>query len=254
MLDTWALQVLVAVADHGSFSGAAEALSMTQPAVSRQIAGLERRVGVRLFTRVPRGVRPTAAGEVAVEMARDSLARLRALEARLASFAQLASGELRLSAFTSANIVLVPEAFRRFAGVYPGVSLSLLQTDQEALLTAVRDGRIDLALITDWHLHRDRDATGAADASLPRRAVDGAELIPLLAEELWVALPAGTGWLVSAGSACRISGRRPGSTAATPTVSAPQRRCSRRSAPLRGSVSGATTGTASRRSSRRARA
>ncbi|MEV4116894.1 LysR family transcriptional regulator [Nonomuraea sp. NPDC049695] len=188
MLDTWALQVLVAVADHGSFSGAAEALSMTQPAVSRQIAGLERRVGMRLFTRVPRGVRPTPAGEVAVDLARDSLARLRTLEARLASFAQLASGELRLSAFTSANIVLVPEALRRFASAYPGVSLSLLQTDQAALLTAVGDGRIDLALVTDWHLSTDRDTT---DASVPQRAVDGVELIPLLAEELWVALPAG---------------------------------------------------------------
>ncbi|MBE1491414.1 LysR family transcriptional regulator [Plantactinospora soyae] len=191
MLDTWSLQVLVAVAEHGSFSGAATALSLTQPAVSRQIAGLERRLGLRLFSRVPRGVRPTPAGAVAVELARDTLARLRTLEARLASFAQLESGELRLAAFPSANTFLVPEAIRRFGELHPGVTLSLRQTDQATLVTAVRDGRIDLALVTDWHLYGDPQQAKNAptDADLPRVTVDGVELVPLLDEELQVALP-----------------------------------------------------------------
>jgi DNA-binding transcriptional LysR family regulator len=193
MLDTWGLRVLVAVAEHGSFSAAAEALSMTQPGVSRQIAGLERQVGVRLFTRVPRGVRPTPAGTVAVDLARDTLARLHTLQARLASFAELTSGELRLSAFPSANIVFVPEAVRRFASAYPDVALRLLHADQSTPLAAVRDGRVDLALVTDWHLYQDPQAArnGPADASRPRVGLDGVELVPLLAEELWVALPAG---------------------------------------------------------------
>jgi DNA-binding transcriptional LysR family regulator len=193
MLDTWSLQVLVAVGEHGSFSSAASALSLTQPAVSRQITGLERRLGVRLFSRVPRGVRPTPAGAVAVELARDTLTRLRALEARLVSFAGLESGELRLAAFPSANTFFVPAAIRRFGELHPGVTLSLRQTDQAALLTAVRDGRIDLALVTEWHLYRNPQEAKEAPvhAELPRATVEGIDLVPLLDEELQVALPAG---------------------------------------------------------------
>ncbi|MEO3808766.1 LysR family transcriptional regulator [Sphaerisporangium sp. B11E5] len=192
MLDTWSLQVLAAVGEHGSFSAAAEALSLTQPAVSRQIAGLERRLGVCLFSRVPRGVRVTPAGEIAVEMARDTLARLRALEARLASFADLESGVLRLAAFPSANAFLVPEAIRRFADAHPGVSLSLLRADPAAPLRAVREGLIDLELITHWHLYEDGEAARyASPGESPRRiALDGVELVPLLDEELRIALPA----------------------------------------------------------------
>src|SRR5918999_3206525 len=114
MLDAWTLRVLVEVADRGSFSAAAAALSMTQPAVSRQMAGLERRLGVPLFRRRHRGALPTAPGEVAIEMARDVLARMAALEARLGTFAGLDAGRLRLSGFPSANTSLVPEAIRRF--------------------------------------------------------------------------------------------------------------------------------------------
>ncbi|GIG88227.1 LysR family transcriptional regulator [Plantactinospora endophytica] len=192
MLDPWSLQVLVAVGERGSFSAAASALSLTQPAVSRQIAGLERRLGVRLFSRAARGVRPTPAGAVAIELARDSLTRLRSLEARLASFAELESGELRLAAFPSANTHFVPEAVRRFGQLHPGVTLSLRQLDQAGLLPAVRDGRIDLALVTDWHLYDEPQAARDAPAGveLPRTTMEGVELVPLLDEELQVVLPA----------------------------------------------------------------
>jgi DNA-binding transcriptional LysR family regulator len=174
MLDTWTLRVLVEVADRSSFSAAAAALSMTQPAVSRQIAGLERRLGMRLFWRVPRGVRATSAGEVAIELARDVVARLRAMETRLAAYGTLEAGCLRLSAFPSANTYLVPEAIRRFGDQHPGVTLSLDQTDQDNPLRAVQDGRIDLALLTAWQPVGERGDV---------------ELVPLLDEELLLALP-----------------------------------------------------------------
>lgn len=174
MLDTWTLQVLVEVADRGSFSATAEALTMTQPAVSRQIAGLEKRLGVHLFQRLPRGVRPTSAGQVAIDLARDTLARLRAMENHLAAFVTLDAGHVRLSAFPSANTFLVPEAIRRFSDAHPGVTLSLNQTDQRDPLMPVRDGRVDLALVTAWQPVNDQAAV---------------ELIPLLDEELLLALP-----------------------------------------------------------------
>ena len=168
MLETWSLRVLVEVAERGSFSAAADALTMTQPAVSRQIASLEHKVGVALFRRVPRGVAPTAAGVVAIEEARSLLGRLAGLQARLGAFTDLRTGHVRLSAFPSANTEFVPEAIRRFSDLYPGVEVSLVR----AGVDQIRSGGVDVALVTDW------DAIG-----------DDVDLVPLLEEEHRVALP-----------------------------------------------------------------
>ncbi|MEV4279865.1 LysR family transcriptional regulator [Actinoplanes xinjiangensis] len=189
MFDTWTLRVLVEVAERGSFSAAAEALHMTQPAVSRQIGGIERQVGLRLFDRSPRGVKPTPAGDVAVAYARDVLDGIRAMTARLATFSDLTSGQLRLAAFPSANTGLMPEAIRRFRAAHPGIELTLQGRDPVGPLAAVRAGDVDLALITRWDLYAN---PWAAKLTNDRTtvALDGVDLVPLLDEELLVALPA----------------------------------------------------------------
>lgn len=168
MLDTWGLQVLVEVADHGSFSAAAAALTMTQPAVSRQIASLEHALGVSLFRRVPRGVSPTAAGELAITEARQILERITTLRSRMNAFTDLHTGHVRMTAFPSANTAFVPEAIRRFTAAHPGVEVSLVQAEPNAISA----GALDVALVTDWD---------DVDADL--------ELVPLLEEEHRVALP-----------------------------------------------------------------
>lgn len=176
MLDLWTLRVLVIVADSGSFSGAATALSLTQPAVSRQMAALERRAGTALFVRQPRGVRLTHAGEIAVHEARAILARVADLEAQLAALSGLGAGRVRMSAFASANTSLVPAVIARFAARHPGIEVSLVDVSSKETVAAVRDGRIDLGLITQL----DRPTAGAAD---------GIELIPLVEDAHFIALP-----------------------------------------------------------------
>jgi DNA-binding transcriptional LysR family regulator len=192
MLETWPLRVLVEVAERGSFSAAAEALSMTQPAVSRQISGLERRLGLPMFRRVARGVRPTSAGSTAVELARDILGRMDALEARLGAFTTLETGHLRLSAFAGANAFVTPEAVRRFSEAHPGVAVSLVNAHPGGPLAAVRDGQVDVALVTSWELYPDaRSAKHDVSApTLDADALEGIDMVPLLDEELNVALPA----------------------------------------------------------------
>lgn len=177
MADLWALRTLVAVADGGSFTAAAAALSTTQPAVSRQVGALERRYGTPLFRRAARGVTPTPAGEVAIEQARQILARVAAMDTRLRAFTGAEAGQVRLSAFPSANTALVPRVIQRFAVRYPGVELSLLDVPSERAVAAVRDGQLDLALTTGW------------DTGTRAAGGDGVELVPLPADELWVALP-----------------------------------------------------------------
>src|SRR5919112_936973 len=94
MFDVKQLRVLRAVAEHGSFSAAADALSYTQPAVSQQIAALEKRAGTKLVDRLSRGVRLTDSGRALVEHAEVVLARLAAAEAELEAMAGIRGGRV----------------------------------------------------------------------------------------------------------------------------------------------------------------
>jgi DNA-binding transcriptional LysR family regulator len=178
MLDVHRLHVLAVVADQGSFSAAAEALFLTQPAVSRQIAALEREAGVRLVQRRARGVRLTQAGEVALSHARVVLARLAMAETQLKALANLEGGRLRLGAFASANTSLLPEAIATFKQRHPAVEVSLVGGDAHGNLAAVQAGELDLALLTQWDLPASGD-------------LEGVELVPIVDDRLLVALGPG---------------------------------------------------------------
>src|SRR5438067_3333600 len=102
MLDVRRLRVLREVARRGSFSAAADALGYTQPAVSRQIALLERETGTTLLERHPGGARLTEPGEVLVRHAQMIFARLQDAEDELGELLGLQSGRLRMSTLTSA--------------------------------------------------------------------------------------------------------------------------------------------------------
>jgi DNA-binding transcriptional LysR family regulator len=115
MLDVRRMRVLREVAQRGSFSAAAEALSFTQSAVSQQIAALEREAGVVLVERSARGVRLTEAGEAVVRHADQILGRLAEAEAELEAIAGLRGGRLRMAAFESAAATIMPVAIAAFA-------------------------------------------------------------------------------------------------------------------------------------------
>src|SRR5919108_2417736 len=185
MIDARRLRTFLEVARRGSFSAAADALAFTQPSVSRQIATLEAEVGTRLLDRDARRVRLTQAGELLLQHAEAVLARLDAAQAQLEALRGLEGGRLRISAFGSANAWLVPHALSRFAARHPKVELSLARADQHRgawgidlppLLGALRAGDVDLALVTSWDV---------ADPS----GTDGIEIVPLVEDELYLALP-----------------------------------------------------------------
>src|SRR5579884_1033445 len=110
MLDARRLRVLYEVARHGSFSAAAESLGYTQPAISRQIALLERGTGTTLLERRPGGARLTDAGELLVRHAESILTRLKDAENELDELLGLQAGRLRMSTLSSAASTIVPPA------------------------------------------------------------------------------------------------------------------------------------------------
>src|ERR687883_1422627 len=151
MLDVRRLRVLRAVAQQGSFSAAAEALSFTQSGVSQQIAALEREAGALLVQRNARGVRLTEAGEALVRHAEAILARLAEAEAELEAIAGLRGGRLRMASFESAGSTLMPLAIAAFRERPPAVELSLSLSEPEDSLPQLRAGELDLALTFDSH-------------------------------------------------------------------------------------------------------
>jgi DNA-binding transcriptional LysR family regulator len=146
MLDVRRMKVLREVALRGSFSGAAEALSFTQSAVSQQIAALEREAGTLLVQRNARGVRLTEAGEALVRHTDAILARLAEAESELEAIAGLTGGRLRMAAFESAGATLMPLAIAAFRERHPAVELSMTLLEAEDSIPQVRAGELDLAV------------------------------------------------------------------------------------------------------------
>ncbi|WP_214411689.1 LysR family transcriptional regulator [Sphaerisporangium fuscum] len=177
MFETDDLRLLDVVARTGSFTAAADELSYTQSAVSRRIAALEREAKGPLFERLARGVRLTPAGTVLHRHARDVLERLDHAALELAAVHDGSGGRLRVGAFATANAVLLPETLREFRQACPGVEVALVEGFSNRLLERLHEGSIDIAVVSDY----------------PSGLVPGAEaeLVPLLTDELLVALPPG---------------------------------------------------------------
>jgi DNA-binding transcriptional LysR family regulator len=149
MLDVRRLRVLYEVGRRGSFSAAADSLGYTQPAISRQIALLERETGTTLIERGPGGARLTDAGELLARHAESILSRLQDAEEELDELLGLQAGRLRMSTLTSAASTIVPPAIVEFRKRLPAVELSVSMIDPAGVLSVLRSGEIDLALIND---------------------------------------------------------------------------------------------------------
>jgi DNA-binding transcriptional LysR family regulator len=150
MLNVPRLRVLKEVAYRGSFSGAADALSYTQSAISQQIAALEGEAGMALLERHPRGVSLTAAGQTLVGHAEGILSRLDAADAALAAIAGLRGGRLRMASFPTAGATLMPLAIATFRASYPDVELTLSEGEPDQIAPRLRAGELDLALLFEF--------------------------------------------------------------------------------------------------------
>src|SRR4051812_23537205 len=177
MIDVRRLRVLSEVAAHGSFSGAAVALRITQSAVSQHVAALEREVGLPL---VERGTRPGELTEGGYALTRHAIgifARLDGAEQELEEIARRRHGRLRFGSVRTALSTFVPAAFADFRRKHPEVTLTVVDDSLQRLLPRIEAGELDLALIYD------HDA-------LPDVAARDFERIPLLDDPFRAVLPA----------------------------------------------------------------
>lgn len=146
-VDPRRLLVLRDVARAGSISAAARELGWTQPAVSQNLARLEREAGTPLLLRGPTGVSPTQAGRALLRRADVVAAELHAADEELAALTDLRGGRVRLVAFPSAAATLVPEAIGCLATDHPDVEVGLDEAEPPEALAALHAGDADLALV-----------------------------------------------------------------------------------------------------------
>lgn len=141
------LRALVAVAEDRSVGRAAERLAITQPALSRQLRDLEREVGTALLERLPRGVRPTAAGESLAADAAQILALLDGLVADAKRAHRLGRRRCVLAAVeTALSNPVVQEVLRVSAERHPDIQITVEEVAALPQVGALLDGKIDLGL------------------------------------------------------------------------------------------------------------
>lgn len=179
MIDAAGLRVMRAIAEEGSFTAAALALGYSQPAISQMVKRLEQRTGTVLVEKVGRSVRLTEAGAVLARHASPVLAALDAAEEEVAAIAGLRSGRVRLMAFPSSSVTLVPRALAAVRGEHPDLSVQFTEAEPPQSIAALRAGEVDLAVAFSY------------DGSEIARGedLDGFAVHPLLEEEVRVALP-----------------------------------------------------------------
>ena len=138
----------LAVAECGSISGAAKRLYVTQPAISAEIATLERALKTRLFFRTNRGVSLTPEGEVLYEHVARGFSFIRAGEEKLREFGGLHSGMLRIGASDMTLRFFLLDYIADFRQRYPDVRLQVNSASTPGTLEALRAGRIDFGVVS----------------------------------------------------------------------------------------------------------
>lgn len=147
IMDLTVMKYIVSVADCGNFSQAAEVCHVGQPALSQLIARLEKKMGVRLFYRNPRGAVPTEAGAEFVRRAREILRSTEELSEQMSAFAGMHKGSLTLGLITSLQCIEFGSMLSAFVHTYPDISFSIRQFGTYQLIDLLTERKIDLAFL-----------------------------------------------------------------------------------------------------------
>ncbi|MFF4604578.1 LysR family transcriptional regulator [Streptomyces sp. NPDC001339] len=141
------MRYVVAVAETGGFTRAAERCHVVQSALSHQIARLEKELGARLFDRTSRSVRLTAAGEAFVPVARQALQAAERARAEVAAATGEVRGRLAVGAISTVAAVDLARELGAFRTRYPQVRISLQTGMSDLLIERVREGTLDVAFV-----------------------------------------------------------------------------------------------------------
>jgi LysR family transcriptional regulator, nitrogen assimilation regulatory protein len=176
-VDLRQISYFVALFEEGSVTRAAQRMNVVQPALSMQIAKLERELDQRLFDRQPKAMVPTAAGRMLHRLVQPILRDVAEARAAMAGLARSVSGRVTAGVLSSLSMSVVPSVLARFSAAYPQVELSLADGYSSTFIEGVGDGSLDLAVINKPNrrlglmmeplLDEEMVVVGARDTPLP---------------------------------------------------------------------------------------
>ncbi|MCB0882201.1 MAG: LysR family transcriptional regulator [Thermoleophilia bacterium] len=175
-MDLRHLRTLRTIVEKGSFSHAADALEISQPAVSFQIRSLEDALGHRLLDRAGRRVALTEAGEIAHRHARRMIAVEQELTRELEELGGDVAGPFVLGSSTGPGELVLPRILGRFAARHPRVTVSLVVTDTQSVCDRVLEDDLEMGVVGAQRPHR------------------GLEFTPFMRDELVVIVPPSHAW------------------------------------------------------------
>jgi DNA-binding transcriptional LysR family regulator len=178
VLDLRRLRLLRELRDRGTVGAVAAALDYSPSAVSQQLRVLERETGAELLERNGRRIRLTEAGLTLARHAERLLAASEEAEAELAAADGSVTGTVRIAAFQTATLALVPPALSALALAHPQLRLEVIEAEPEAALHELALGELDLVIADEWEY-------------VPRVRLEGLLREELLSERVRLVLPSG---------------------------------------------------------------
>ncbi|SDQ48852.1 DNA-binding transcriptional regulator, LysR family [Pseudomonas grimontii] len=214
MMNLMHWRLLVAVADQGSITAAAECVGMTQSAASQAMAGMEATLGAQLFTREPRKTLPTALGLSVIEQARVMLGALQTIRSTVDEARPMLRGSLRIASFPRVLATFLTPLLQRFHQLYPGIEVTTLDVTDNEVLTLLDADLIDLGVVLNPRPECNATVLGRdlwlavlpANHTLAQRSVDATvSLEELLAQPFVLATGGCTANARSLGAAAGLS-------------------------------------------------
>jgi DNA-binding transcriptional LysR family regulator len=212
------LELLAALEHTPTLSAAAREVHVSQPAASRLLGTLAADLGIDLFSRAGRGLRPTAAGRALIRRAASLIGNLDRAQAELEAIRDGLMGSTTVGAGVGACYALLPRALSLLLSAAPNISVALREGPMEELLLLLRDGRLDMVVGRMASTLIDRDLVLDELYDPPMRIVAGpahplarARRIdwPRLLEEEWILPEAGTPMRAGIETMFRHARRRP---------------------------------------------
>ena len=200
-LKTRQLLLLVAMEEEGNIHGAAQVLNMTQPAASKLLKDLEDMLEVKLFDRLPRGVRPTWYGETMIRHARMALASLSQAHEEIDALKAGRFGSVSIGTITAPAITLLPDAVAQVKAAHPSLRVAIQIETSDVLIDRLAQGKLDMVIGRLFARHDKSGLRYEALVEEPIAAVvrtghplmDRASLkLPDLGDHGWIVPPTGS--------------------------------------------------------------
>lgn len=141
------LHIFYTVAEKGSFSGAAQALHMTQPAVTMQVQSLEEYFGTKLFSRTTKKIELTEAGRALLPFAKRSIELMRETETGMSRFTHMLEGRLQLGASLTIGEYILPRILGPFGKEFPHISVSMKVMNTTQILDDIIHHQLTFGLV-----------------------------------------------------------------------------------------------------------